>query len=244
MTAPRTLSYGTHADQVGDLYPANDPAARVLMLLHGGFWRMPYDRHECAPIARDLQERGFTVWNVEYRRVGVPGGGWPGTAEDVLAAAEFIMRSVHSDLIIIGHSAGGHLAIWTAFEARRRSLPGVGKITAAVGLAPVVDLVAAHQEDLGKSAAAAFLGGSPAEHPDRYRAASPRAMLPGLVRHAIIHGNADDYVPLAASRAYTTAARTAGDDVTLTEVAGGGHMDHLDPASPAHAALVRWLEGK
>ncbi|HTK55870.1 MAG TPA: prolyl oligopeptidase family serine peptidase, partial [Gemmatimonadales bacterium] len=144
----------------------------------------------------------------------------------------------------IGHSAGGHLAIWTAFEARRRALPGVGRISAAVGLAPVVDLVAAHQEDLGKSAAAAFLGGSPAEHPDRSRAASPRAMLPGGVRHAIIHGTADDYVPLAASRAYTSAARTAGDDITLLEVTGGGHMDHLDPASPAHAALVRWLEGK
>ena len=69
-------------------------------------------------------------------------------------------------------------------------------------------------------------------------------MLPGGVRHAIIHGTADDHVPLAASRTYTSAARTAGDDVTLLEVAGGGHMDHLDPASPAHAALVRWLEGK
>ena len=238
------IRYGPHPDQVADVHSGDDPRVPALLLLHGGFWRMPYDRHECTPIARDLQARGYTVWNVEYRRVGVAGGGWPGTAEDVLAAIAHLAGTVGSEIITIGHSAGGQLAIWAAFETKRRSLPFAERIRAAAGLAPVLDLVAAHEQDLGNSATQAFLGGTPVTLAERYRAASPSALLPGGVPHAVFHGTGDDYVPLAASRAHVAAARALGDDAALIEIAGGGHMDHLDPASAAHAALVRWLSAR
>jgi dipeptidyl aminopeptidase/acylaminoacyl peptidase len=147
-------------------------------------------------------------------------------------------------VITVGHSAGGQLALCAAAEAAKRDRPAPAvSVAAAVGLAPLADLARAHDEALGGGAVAAFLGGSPAEHPDRYRSASPRARLPLRVPQLIMHGTADDAVPIEHTRAYVRAARESGDSVELIELPDTGHMPYLDPASSAHATLCRWLAG-
>ncbi len=263
----RTFAYGSLADQVGDLYLPETALPPIICLLHGGFWRLPWGRDHTAAIARDLAHRGFAVWNLDYRRVGTPGGGWPGTLKDVAAGidhlADLAARGEPLDLrrlTVVGHSAGGHLALWSASGRRRKGQAaacatgapgavGVGvdppckvQITAAVGLAPVADLVLAHELGSGKGAVADFMGASPQKAPERYRSASPAALLPLGVQQLILHGTLDDDVPVDVSRRYAAAAQAAGDDLTFLELEGAAHMDFVDPASAAYAQLCAWLE--
>ncbi len=120
----RTVAYGSYPDQVGDLYlPARPDHCPVVCLLHGGFWSMPYGRDQMEAIAWDLAGRGFAAWNIEYRRLGVPGAGWPGTFDDVLLGIEQLAHFVAGDIdldlervVVSGHSAGGHLALWAAAQ--------------------------------------------------------------------------------------------------------------------------------
>ena len=212
---------------------------------------MPYGRDQMTSIAQDLARRGFAVWNLEYRRLGASAGGWPGTFHDAIAGIEHLASLVSAGIdldldhiTIVGHSAGGQLALWSA--ARKRSDRKGGateriQIRAAVGLAPVADLVRAYELSLGGGAVAELLGGAPTDQAARYQAASPRAMLPLDVLQLVIHGTADDVVPVEIARSYTQAARTAGDRVELVELSDTGHMDYLDPSSAAHAALCDWL---
>jgi acetyl esterase/lipase len=203
---------------------------------------MPYGRDQMTAIAQDLATRGFAVWNLEYRRLGTATGGWPGTFDDAIAGighlASLVADGIDLDLdrvTVVGHSAGGHLALWSA--ARKQRL----QIRAAVGLAPVADLVRAYELGVGGGAVAELLGGTPTDQAARYQAASPRAMLPLGVRQLVIHGTADEVVPVEIARNYTHAARAAGDRVDLLELAHTGHMDFLDPSSTAHATLCDWL---
>jgi acetyl esterase/lipase len=239
-----TSKYGAADGQEGDLHLPAGPRPPVVCLLHGGFWRMPYGREPLDAVARDLARRGYAVWNFGYRRLGAPGGGWPGTFDDVAAGIEHLaaLAAEGADLdlarvTVVGHSAGGHLALWSA---TRRS--GRVRIAAVVGLAPIADLERAHVLRLGDGAVEALLGGTPARVPERLRAASPLCALPLGVPQTILHGVDDDAVPIALSRGYATAAREAGDAVELVELAHTGHMEFLDPASAAHAALCERLE--
>ncbi|MDI9237968.1 alpha/beta hydrolase [Lysobacter sp. LF1] len=247
----RTLHYGPSADQVGDFHASSASDAPVVVLLHGGFWRMPYGRDEMTPVAQDLVQRGFAVWNVEYRRVGAEGGGWPGTLEDVARAIDHL-ATIAGDgasidlqrVAVVGHSAGGHLALCAS--ARRR-VPGhafsTRRVTpfAAASLAGVVDLDAAHALDAGNSAVHALLGGTPTEVPSRYDETSPMRLLPLGVRQLVMHGSDDPALPARLSRRYAEAAIEHGDAVEHVEIEGMGHMEYLDPASVAHAVLCEWL---
>jgi acetyl esterase/lipase len=247
----QTYRYGDSAGQEGDLHLPGTPCPPVVALLHGGFWRIPYGREEMEAAARDLAGRGFAVWNIEYRRCGAPGGGWPGTLQDVAAAIDHLAvlaaGGVELDLdhvIAAGHSAGGHLALWAAGRARsdaRVFRPPQVPVRAAAGLAPVSDLAAAHALGLGRSAVAEFLGGSPVQVPERYRACSPIEMLPLNLPHLIVHGAEDEAVPVMLSRAYANAARAAGDAVDLAELGDVNHMDVINPHSVAYAVFCQWL---
>lgn len=218
------VPYGEHPSQIAELFEPAGEQRGTAVLIHGGFWRAAYDRHLMDGLCRDLAARGWSAWNLEYRRLG-DGGGWPGTFEDVEDGIGAVGAS-NTLLLAIGHSAGGHLALWAA--ARRL-------VTHAVAQAGVVDLAEAAR--LGLS------GGVVDElvPPGLYDRASPAAMLPLGVPQLLVHGEEDDTVPVAMSRAYHAAARAAGDDASLVTLPGVGHFEHLDPASDAWRAVVEWL---
>lgn len=245
------IRYGAAPDQEGDLHLPARPHPPVVCLLHGGFWRMPWARDQMTPLACALVTRGFAVWNLEYRRVGALGGGWPGTLDDALAGIAHLVSlaadGIALDLdrvVVVGHSAGGHLALLAAARLCRRHMAGI-RPAGVIGLAPVADLAAAARAGLGAGAVLELLGGTPESVPERYAAASPAARLPLGVEQLILHGNADESVPIVLSRRYARAAAAAGDTVDLVELAEAGHTEFLDPQSGAFAALAaaldRWL---
>lgn len=245
-----TYSYGLLASQEGDLYVPYVSRPPVVCLLHGGFWRLPYGRDELTPLAKDLASRGYAVWNFEYRRVGDPGSGWPGTFQDVVSAidhlATFAADGIDLDLnrvIVAGHSAGGHLALSAAAWNTPENISSLVRVKpiAVAGLAAITDLAGAYELNLGKGAVNEFLGGSPSQYPDRYAAASPIELLPFGVKQLIIHGVKDEAIPIDFSRSYSAAAQASGDIVEFVELSDGGHMDFLDPASKAHLTLCDWL---
>jgi pimeloyl-ACP methyl ester carboxylesterase len=115
------------------------------------------------------------------------------------------------------------------------------RTVAAAALAPVADLARAYALNVGNSAVGELLGGSPNQQPERYATVSPIVLLPLGVRQFIVHGTADEVLPIELTRGYVQAAKAAGDSVEFVELAGAGHMDYLDPSSEAHATLSRWL---
>jgi acetyl esterase/lipase len=218
--------YGAHPDQHVQRFDTEGAPRAVVAVFHGGFWRARYTRELMEPLCHDLVARGYAAWNVEYRRVG-GGGGWPATFDDVARALE----GAPEPLVTVGHSAGGHLALWAGARARA---------ALAVSQAGVVDLAQASRLGLGNHAAHELLGGSPDAVPERYAAASPAALLPLGVTQLLVHGRRDDTVPLAMSRAYHERAVAAGDEVELVET-DEGHMECLDPASESWRAIVERL---
>ncbi|HEX7149236.1 MAG TPA: alpha/beta hydrolase [Actinomycetota bacterium] len=245
-------AYGPGTDRFGELWrPAGDGPWPVVALLHGGFWRARRTLELMRPLAADLAGRGLAAWNLEYRRVGQPGGGWPGTFQDVAAGLDHLAGLAGREpldldrLVVAGHSAGGHLALWSAARpGLPAGAPGAGPRVVprlAVSLAGVCDLAAGADDGLGEGAVAELLGATPSQDPGRYRLASPLHRLPLGVAQLLVHGDADTRVPVAQSRAYAAAATAAGDPVELVELAGAGHMDVIDPASPAWAEVTRRL---
>jgi pimeloyl-ACP methyl ester carboxylesterase len=242
-----TLRYGEHPDQIADVRLPDVPDAPLVIFVHGGFWQVAYDRAHVAPLAADLATRGYAVATVEYRRVGQPGGGWPGTFSDIAAAVAAVPDLLAKELahrgappvnvdrpILAGHSAGGHLALWYAAVAPD-AMCGV------LALAPVADLVAAARGRLGDDAVVGLLGGEPDALPDRYASADPMAHLPLKVRTVIVHGTDDGPVPVELSRDYATAASRSGADTTLVELAGVEHFALIDPLSSAWPAVLKAL---
>jgi acetyl esterase/lipase len=239
-----SVRYGPSAAQEADLHLPAGRRPPVVCLLHGGFWRMPYGRGQLSAVAEDLVAHGLAVWNLEYSRVGA-GGGWPKTAEDVGAGIDYLGKlrddGVDLDLdrvVVVGHSAGGHLALGEAgWRQRSKGRAERVGLLAVVGLAPIADLALAYDARLGGDAVAEFVGGSPRQHPELYRAASPAEMLPLGLRQLILHGTSDEAVPIDLSRRYVHAAIEAGDQADLVELVGAGHMDYLDSTSEAHAKV-------
>lgn len=246
----QTFHYGPAASQAGDLYlPKAASHVPVICLLHGGFWRLPYARDQMVPLAEDLMRRGYAAWNLEYRRLGEDGGGWPNTLQDVADGIDFLATLAGrgldlSRVVSVGHSAGGHLALWAAGPRRLRSdAPAANvKVMAAVGQAPAADLKRIYEFNCSNGVAKELTGGSPGQFPERYALGSPSALLPLHVPQLLLHGTADDCVPFEIGRDYASAARAAGDLVEFVEFPGMGHFEHLDPKGVAWKAVVEWLE--
>lgn len=235
MSGSTTVRYGDHADQEADLrLPGGAGPHPVAVLLHGGFWREPYRRDLMDPLAEDLTGRGWATWNLEYRRVG-GAGGWPATLEDVAAGITALAdQPVElARLLLVGHSAGGHLALWAASRA---------PAALVLSLAGVSDLEEAAELGLGDGAARELLGGAPAEVPQRYAAASPARLLPLRAPLLLVHGDADDRVPVATARRFAALATVTATPCELLELPGVDHFSVIDPASPAWAATAAALD--
>lgn len=244
MLPDATVRYAEHDEAVVDLHlPSvlDGTVPRVVVLLHGGFWKVEYDRRHTRPMARALADLGFVVATPEYRRVR-GGGGWPTTGDDVRRALTLLPELLdgpgirgpetgrpgiaHGPLTVVGHSAGGHLALWSATT----ELP----VERVVALAPVCDLGEATRLGLGGQATRALLGDADPGSAD------PMVLFrrrPGA-SVTVVHGTDDEDVPIALSRGFVAAHPW----VCLRALPGVGHMELIDPGSAVWATVVAALE--
>ncbi|MEV5314525.1 alpha/beta hydrolase [Streptomyces sp. NPDC052610] len=260
-----TASYGDHPDQVIDFYAprgagTTGPAvlAPLVVVLHGGAWRAPYDRRHISPFAGFLARRGFAVASVEYRRGGTETGAgdqpvagrWPDTFDDVAAALDALPGLVREALpqadprrtVLTGHSAGGHLALWAA---ARHVLPagapwrtdGPAPLRGVVALAPIADFAVSVKLDVCGGAVRQLLGDEDA-FADRQPYADPALLLPTGIATTLVQGRADLDVPQAVAESYAEAAAKAGEVVGLTLLEDVGHFPLIDPAADACAVVA------
>lgn len=231
--ADARVAYGSDPNQFGDLrLPKTNAPFPLLMNIHGGFWRSKYDLVHAGHLCAALAAKGIATLNLEYRRVGNSGGGWPGTFEDIRNAYRFLpqlAKKYNLDLtkvVVMGHSAGGELAL--ALAAQESSLKRV------ITLAGVLDLQQAYDLHLSNDAVVEFLGGKPSQVPEHYREADPMQLaIPHSTTQWLIHGAADDIVPSNFSRNYAERKKGRGEDVHYLEISTAGHFDLIDPHSNA-----------
>ncbi|MEU6140067.1 alpha/beta hydrolase [Streptomyces sp. NPDC047081] len=283
-----TAAYGDHPDQLIDFYAprAEDPSGAqvpLVVVLHGGAWRAPYDRRHISPFADFLARRGFAVASVEYRRgpgdegvaipaqgagaangvggdvdtstgtgtgTGAVAGRWPDTFDDVAAAIDALPALVREALpqadprrmVITGHSAGGHLALWAA---ARHVLPAdapwrtdrPAPLRGVVALAPIADFEVSGKLNVCGDAARQLLGGE-GHFAERRPYADPALLLPTGIATTLVQGRGDLVVPQAVAESYADAAAKAGEVVGLTLLEEVGHFPLIDPAADACAVVA------
>ena len=216
--ADARIAYGPEPLQFGDLrVPAGGGPFPLAVVLHGGYWQATYNLIHTGALCRALADAGIASWNLEYRCVGVPAGEWPGPRDDLERALDHLPRLPFEHdgrTVLVGHSAGGQLALWAA---KRAQLP-------VVALAPVSDVRDAAGRRGPNSAPARFMA------PEHYADGSPVELLPLGVRQVVIHGTADEDVPYEMSVRYVEAARGEAELVTLE---GTGHFEPIDPQAAA-----------
>ena len=255
--------YGEDSSQYGELRVPTVPGPHpVVVLIHGGCFKAAYATlRDLAPMGDALKRDGIATWNIEYRRLGQPGGGWRGTYLDVARGIDqlrTLARKHNLDLgrtVLLGHSAGGHLAMWAAARARVPAgsplytsdpLP----VRGVIDLAGPLDLTANIQqyEHLCRDTViTALLGGTPATLPERYAQASPIKLLPLGVPQVLVIGDHEDFVPRPFVEAYAAAARRAGDSVRTISIPRVGHFELASPSTTAwpqvEAAIRSLLDG-
>ncbi len=229
--ADHRLAYGTDPNQFGDLrLPGGSGPFPAVMNIHGGFWRAKYDLLHAGHLCAALTRKGVATWNLEYRRVGNSGGGWPGTFEDIGNGYRFLPQIAKqykldaSRMLVMGHSAGGQLAVCLAAHE--------AAVKRAVSLAGLVDLQRTFELHLSNDAVVEFLGGKPDEVPEHYQEADPMRLTVSAGQ-ILIHGTKDDTVPPAFSGKYVEAKRKKGEKAKLVEIANADHFDLIDPRSAA-----------
>jgi len=237
--ADARLRYGDDPNHFVDIrIPAGKGPHPVVFFIHGGYWRAKYDLLYAGHLCHALKGAGIASWNIEYRRVGNPGGGWPGTFEDVRSAFRALQEHAHREpasynlnrVCAAGHSAGSQLAC--SLAAFENSVSGV------LSLAGVLDLRRGWDLHLSNDAVAQFLGGSPSDVPDHYREASPAEQQIHATQK-LIHGTADDSVPYELSQGYAEPKKKAGEHVELITLADVGHFEIVDPGSAVWARVER-----
>jgi pimeloyl-ACP methyl ester carboxylesterase len=259
-------NYGDDPSQWGELFLPELPGGAghrgVVVVIHGGYWRSKYGAELGEPLAADLAGHGFAAWNLEYRRAG-NGGGWPFTFQDILAGIDKLADLAGpyaldlAKVVALGHSAGGHLAVWAAgrdrlgqlgLEAEHREVgasPGGVRLTGVVSQSGVLNLAAAEELNLSDGAVANLLGGPSSDLPGRHRYADPMAALPLTVPVYAVHATDDADVPLGMSASYVEGSKSGPVGAQLVLVPGD-HFALIDPAAEAYVAcrdLVRELLG-
>ena len=256
MIEPIRIEYGQESEQFGDLYlPDQSGPHPVLVVIHGGRWQMSSSLQGIAAACASLAQGGLAAWNVEYRRLGIAGGGWPGTWEDVASATDYLRELAPqftldlNRVTALGHSAGGPIALWLAGRHRLASSNPLYRADAArlvgvVSSAGVNDLRAAYDRNMGEGVLNDLLGGGPDRFEERYASVSPPDLLPYGVPQLLIHGTADTMVSIGVSEDHLRAARESGDSAELLTIPGADHFQIRDPASPywppAREAILRF----
>lgn len=256
----KRIYYGGNEHQFGDLrLPEGEGPHPVAVVIHGGFWKAEISLDNMTGVANDLTNRGIATWTIEYRRVGHEGGSWPGTFTDASEAVDYLhtlQETYDLDLnrvITIGHSAGGHLALWTAGRHRLPAASEVNvadhpvRLKAAISLAGVNDLRMMHEvhhirdvrnNQAGTDPVANLMGGSPDDVAERYAAASPSELLPLGVKQVLIHGALDINVPVGISSSYHREAEELDDEVKMIELPTVEHFKLIDPNSEAWQVIA------
>ena len=249
--ADARLHYGQDVLQFGDLrLPHGAGPHPVAIVIHGGFWRARYGLAYAGHMAAALAAAGIATWNVEFRRIGNPGGGWPGTFLDTAAVADYVRDLAKKyplnleRVISVGHSAGGHLAVWLAARHRIQQVDKLAgadpiRLRGAISLAGIVDLRRAWELKLGGGAVEELMGGPPAKVAERYRTGSPIELVPLGVKVRLLHGTEDSHVPIEIGNGYQKAASRAGDDARLVVLGGADHFALVDPRSEHWAAVEK-----
>lgn len=237
-TPDQRLHYGSTPEQFLDvrLPSASGSQAAAVIFIHGGFWRAEYDLHQADTLCSALRRDGLATFNLEYRRVGNPGGGWPGSFDDIRTAFRFIRdQSLRfgidpSRIVVIGHSAGAQLALVLA--SREPSLCGV------IALGGLLDLGRTVESPTSAEHVIDYLGGTPTDVPERYADADPMR-LSISTKQVVVHGLDDEDVPPEMSRSYVATKNKAGEQVVLVEPANIDHFNVIDPLSEAYALILR-----
>jgi pimeloyl-ACP methyl ester carboxylesterase len=220
--ADARVAYGREPLQFGDLrVPPGEGPFPLAVVLHGGYWQATYNLIHTGHLGEAFRDAGIATWNLEYRCVGVPDGGWPAAREDLTLALAFLdeLPVERTATVLVGHSAGGQLALWAA---KRVQLP-------VVALAPVSDVRDAVERRGIESAPGRFMAA------EQFAEGSPIELLPLGVPTIVIHGTDDDDVPYSMSDRYVAVADGEAELVTLE---GTGHFELIDPLAPAFAQTV------
>lgn len=234
----RTVPYGPEPHHVYEVHEPSGPPRGWVVLVHGGFWRTEWDRTHQRPLAGALARDGYAVALVEYGRPGMPGGGWPATGEDVAAAVAAVVRdeAAGAPVVLVGHSAGGHLAVWALHRPEAEGIRG------AVSLAGCLDLHLVHEQGLGDGAALNLMGATPQDLPEAWAGADPARLGRTPYPVVVLHGDRDERVPVAVSRSWWDRAGEPGRD-RWTVLPGAGHFSLIDPEAPPYASLLESVEG-
>lgn len=246
------IQYGGNPLMFGDLrLPKGEGPHPLAVVIHGGCWRSENDIGHISHLSVALTRAGIATWTLEYRRVGNAGGGWPGTFEDVARGTDYVRRLAQQfpiDLkrvVLVGHSAGGHLALWLAARSNLLQQSSLFtsdplRVRGVLSLAGITDL-----RTFGKgvgycnASVAMLLGGGAEEVSDRYAQASPIELLPIGVPLRLLHGTLDTIVPVQQSRDFAQRARSKGDDAQAVTIEGAAHFDLIAPSSPAWKTVER-----
>ena len=235
----RRVRYGHEDQQHADLRRPRGASRGTVVLIHGGYWQAGYGADLMSPLARAFTALGYATWNVEYRRVG-SGGGFPETLEDVAAAVDRLASEHLGPAMVVGHSAGGHLAAWAASRTART--PGGAPVTplsSAVSLSGLLDLSAAALAPESAAPTVAFMGGTPTRAPHRYALADPALLVPAACPVLACQAVDDQVVPPDQARRYVAAATAAHGQARVVPLPGD-HFAIIDPETKAFP-IIRGL---
>ncbi len=250
MTKSFYLEYGTHPSQFGVLsIPPSSSPCPVVVTIHGGYWKSEHSLGQLTDITNDLNTHGYATWNIEYRRVGEIGAGFPGTFTDIIDAVNYLNVIKHqfkidlSNVIVLGHSAGGHLALWLASRVTSTTyFPNltidIKKVISLSGITDLKTMYAFQKENGRDNAISNFMGGDPITMNNNYLLGSPIELLPFNVEQVLIHGDFDNYVPVEQAISYYDKANEVGEKISIYIIPETDHFMVINPLSLAWKTVI------